>query len=72
MSWSRSSIAPGETFILGPFVVPRIWVGLWQLSSNAWGCAPAARIRQGMSQHAELGYNAFGANVLQGPSMYTV
>ena len=51
-----------ETFILGPFVVPRIWVGLWQLSSNAWGSAPAARIRQGMSRHAELGYNAFGTS----------
>ncbi|KAI6030084.1 NADP-dependent oxidoreductase domain-containing protein [Pisolithus marmoratus] len=56
MSHSKSSL---ETFQLGPFIVPRIWVGLWQLSSNAWGSAPAAKIRQGMARHVELGYNAF-------------
>jgi len=59
MSRSRSPVSPRETFVLGPFIVPRIWVGLWQLSSNAWGSAPAARIRQGMARHAELGYSAF-------------
>ncbi|KAH0834306.1 NADP-dependent oxidoreductase domain-containing protein [Lanmaoa asiatica] len=59
MSRSSSSVSSRETCVLGPFVVPRIWVGLWQLSSNAWGSAPAARIRQGMARHAELGYNAF-------------
>lgn len=67
MSRSRSSASSRETFVLGPFIVPRIWVGLWQLSSNAWGSAPAARIRQGMARHAELGYNAFGASAFQGP-----
>ncbi|KIJ64169.1 hypothetical protein HYDPIDRAFT_132811 [Hydnomerulius pinastri MD-312] len=59
MSRSRTSVASRETFALGPFVVPRIWVGLWQLSSNAWGSASAAKIRQGMARHVELGYNAF-------------
>lgn len=48
-----------ETFELGPFIASRIWVGLWQLSSNAWGSAPAPKIRQGMARHVELGYNAF-------------
>ncbi|KAI6143383.1 NADP-dependent oxidoreductase domain-containing protein [Pisolithus tinctorius] len=48
-----------ETFELGPFIASRIWVGLWQLSSNAWGSASAAKIRQGMARHVELGYNAF-------------
>jgi len=56
---SRSLRSSRETIVLGPFVVPRVWVGLWQLSSNAWGSAPASRIRQGMLRHAELGYNAF-------------
>jgi hypothetical protein len=36
-----------ELFRLGPFTVPRIWLGLWQLSSNAWGTASTAKIRQG-------------------------
>jgi len=48
-----------ETFQLGPFVVPRLWNGLWQLSSNAWGSAPAPKIRRHMSQYAEQGYIAF-------------
>jgi hypothetical protein len=51
---------PQETFLLGPFTVPRVWVGLWQLSSNAWGSASAAKVRQAMARHAELGYNSFG------------
>ncbi|KAG6848842.1 hypothetical protein H0H93_013562 [Arthromyces matolae] len=49
-----------ETFQLGPFIAPRIWTGLWQLSSNAWGTAPVSKIRQGMAKHVELGYTAFG------------
>ncbi|KAI1298204.1 putative aryl-alcohol dehydrogenase [Xylaria venustula] len=28
-----------ETFALGPFVVPRLFNGFWQLSSPAWGAA---------------------------------
>ncbi|KAH9945677.1 NADP-dependent oxidoreductase domain-containing protein [Amylocystis lapponica] len=53
-------IAPLESFQLGPFLVPRIWTGLWQLSSNAWGSAPTPRIRRQMAQYVELGYKAFG------------
>ncbi|KAF8055146.1 NADP-dependent oxidoreductase domain-containing protein [Lyophyllum atratum] len=48
-----------ETFRLGPFVTPRIWTGLWQLSSNAWGSASVSKIRQGMARHVDLGYTAF-------------
>ncbi|KZT21740.1 Aldo/keto reductase [Neolentinus lepideus HHB14362 ss-1] len=48
-----------ETFQLGPFTVPRLWTGLWQLSSNAWGTAPAPKIRREMARHVELGYTAF-------------
>ncbi|OBZ68355.1 General stress protein 69 [Grifola frondosa] len=47
------------TFRLGPFVVPRIFTGLWQLSSNAWGSAPIPKVRQQMEKYAEHGYTAF-------------
>ncbi|KAH6894038.1 aldo/keto reductase [Coprinopsis sp. MPI-PUGE-AT-0042] len=48
-----------ETFRLGPFIVPRLWVGLWQLSSNAWGSVSAAKVRQGMARHVDSGFVAF-------------
>ncbi|KAF8200095.1 NADP-dependent oxidoreductase domain-containing protein [Pholiota molesta] len=54
-----SSLSHRETFRLGPFVVPRIWTGLWQLSSNAWGSASVGKVRQGMARHVEMGYTAF-------------
>jgi hypothetical protein len=49
-----------ETFQLGSFTVPRLWNGLWQLSSNAWGSAPSAKIRRHMAQYVDQGYIAFG------------
>lgn len=52
--------APLETFQLGPFTVPRLFNGLWQLSSNAWGSAPTPKIRRQMAHYAEHGYTAFG------------
>ncbi|KDQ49459.1 hypothetical protein JAAARDRAFT_143408 [Jaapia argillacea MUCL 33604] len=56
-----STVAPPrpETFQLGPFTVPRLFTGLWQLSSNAWGTAPASKIRREMGRHVDLGYTAF-------------
>ncbi|KAG7094495.1 hypothetical protein E1B28_008094 [Marasmius oreades] len=48
-----------ETVHLGPFVVPRIWTGLWQLSGNAWGSAPVSKIREAMKRHVDMGYTAF-------------
>ncbi|THH04176.1 hypothetical protein EW145_g5711 [Phellinidium pouzarii] len=48
-----------ENFQLGPFTVPRLFVGLWQLSSNAWGTAPVSRIRAEMKRHVDEGYIAF-------------
>src|SRR5258708_11767942 len=56
----RTRPQPKETFLLGPFTVPRVWVGLWQLSSNAWGSASAAKVRQAMARHVEMGYTSFG------------
>lgn len=49
-----------ETFKLGSFDVPRLFAGLWQLSGNAWGTAPAVAIRQEISRHVEKGFFAFG------------
>ncbi|KAJ7166973.1 NADP-dependent oxidoreductase domain-containing protein [Mycena filopes] len=49
-----------ETFDLGPHKgVPRLWCGLWQLSSNAWGSAPVPRIRRSMAEQVEQGFTAF-------------
>ncbi|KAF5378558.1 hypothetical protein D9615_007030 [Tricholomella constricta] len=59
-----------ETFRLGPFVTPRIWTGLWQLSSNAWGSASVSKVRQGMARHVELGYTAF--DMVRARSAYPV
>ncbi|KAF9076351.1 NADP-dependent oxidoreductase domain-containing protein [Rhodocollybia butyracea] len=55
---SRSSSNGPEFFHLGPFVLPRLWTGLWQLSSNAWGTAPLPRIREAMARHVDIGYTA--------------
>lgn len=40
--------------------LPRIWIGLWQLSSNAWGSAPAPKVRDAMATHMGKGFFAFG------------
>ncbi|KAF8179923.1 NADP-dependent oxidoreductase domain-containing protein [Mycena galopus ATCC 62051] len=53
--------SPHETFQLGPFTTPRLWTGLWQLSSNAWGTASVAKIRQAMGRHVNRGFTAFGS-----------
>ncbi|KAK7692910.1 hypothetical protein QCA50_004548 [Cerrena zonata] len=49
-----------ETVQLGPFTLPRLWNGLWQLSSNAWGSAPSTKIRSQMLAYARQGFIAFG------------
>ncbi|KAH9926619.1 Aldo/keto reductase [Epithele typhae] len=49
---TQFTLAPGTT-------LPRIWNGLWQLSSNAWGSAPAPRVRDAMGVHASKGFFAF-------------
>ncbi|KAJ7652358.1 NADP-dependent oxidoreductase domain-containing protein [Mycena polygramma] len=54
------SVGRHETFDLGPHKgVTRLWCGLWQLSSNAWGSAPVPRIRKCMGEHVDLGFTAF-------------
>ncbi|KAJ3828567.1 NADP-dependent oxidoreductase domain-containing protein [Lentinula raphanica] len=48
-----------ETFHLGSFRLPRVWSGLWQLSSSAWGTASLPRIREAMTKYVEARYTAF-------------
>ncbi|KAJ6629814.1 NADP-dependent oxidoreductase domain-containing protein [Mycena sp. CBHHK59/15] len=53
------STSANETFQLGPFSAPRLWTGLWQLSSNAWGTASVSKIRQAMGRYVDIGHTAF-------------
>lgn len=48
-----------ETTQLGPLTVPRVFNGLWQLSSPAWGTAPVSKVRQGMKRYVDAGFSAF-------------
>ncbi|KAJ7683442.1 NADP-dependent oxidoreductase domain-containing protein [Mycena rosella] len=58
---SATSPIPHEHFDLGPHKgIPRLFCGLWQLSSNSWGSAPVPRIRKEMKEHVDLGFTAFG------------
>lgn len=57
------SPTPMEQVNLGSLVVPRIWTGLWQLSSAAWGTAPTSRIFEHMRRHYDEGYIAFGKGI---------
>ena len=61
------AVAPLESFQLGPYVAPRLFTGLWQLSSNAWGSASTPKIRTQMAQYADAGYTAFGELALSLP-----
>lgn len=48
-----------ETFQLGPYTLPRLFNGLWQLSSNAWGTVSSQKIRAEMAEYTNHGYIAF-------------
>ncbi|KAF4985883.1 hypothetical protein FGRMN_11066 [Fusarium graminum] len=48
-----------ETFQLGDKTLPRIFSGLWQMSSPAWGAAPMSKICEGFSTYAQDGFTAF-------------
>ena len=55
-----TSASRTEYFRLGERDLPRLFNGLWQLSSNSWGSAPVAKIRRHMATCADNGYVAFG------------
>ncbi|KAJ6002220.1 hypothetical protein N7499_001915 [Penicillium canescens] len=48
-----------ETFEMAGIQLPRLFSGLWQLSSPAWGIAPRSRIMQQFSKHVGSGLTAF-------------
>jgi len=50
---------PKETFQLGDRTLPRIFSGLWQMSSPAWGSAQMSKIVEGFSTHVNNGFTAF-------------
>lgn len=48
-----------DTFQLGETKLPRIFCGLWQLSSPAWGSASATEIMTGFARYVQRGLRAF-------------
>ncbi|TPX18112.1 uncharacterized protein E0L32_011836 [Thyridium curvatum] len=54
-----SAVTKVETFKIGDREVPRMFSGLWQLSSTAFGTASALKIAAQFSHHVEAGLTAF-------------
>lgn len=54
----RSS-APIETFSLKAVQLPRLFLGLWQLSSPSWGAASRSQMRTHFLDHMDSGFTAF-------------
>lgn len=48
-----------ETFQLGNKELPRIFSGLWQMSSPAWGAAPTSKVIEQFNRHVQSGFTAF-------------
>ncbi|KAL1633950.1 hypothetical protein SLS56_002541 [Neofusicoccum ribis] len=48
-----------ETFEVGGRAVPRLFSGLWQLSSPAWGTAPQAKVVEQFEKYVSSGYTAY-------------
>ncbi|TKW54483.1 General stress protein 69 [Colletotrichum tanaceti] len=59
------NLAPGvpteakETFEMNGRKLPRVFSGLWQMSSPAWGSAPTSKIIAQFSKHLQAGMAAF-------------
>ncbi|KAF2206283.1 hypothetical protein CERZMDRAFT_53475 [Cercospora zeae-maydis SCOH1-5] len=66
---ARLSISPGvtipplpeaiESFTLNGHALPRLFSGLWQLSSPSWGTASLAQINAQFQQYSSLGFTAY-------------
>jgi aryl-alcohol dehydrogenase-like predicted oxidoreductase len=48
-----------ETFAMGQVTLPRIFSGLWQMSSPSWGSAPMSMITGQLSKHVSSGFTSF-------------
>jgi hypothetical protein len=49
-----------ETFQLGNAVIPRMFMGLWQFSSPAWGTASRSKINCHFRKHVDAGFTSYG------------
>lgn len=56
---ANSPMEPKETFEMNARKLPRLFTGLWQMSSPSWGSAPESKIFAQFSKHAEAGMTAF-------------
>ncbi|KAM0258950.1 hypothetical protein ACHAQJ_003606 [Trichoderma viride] len=54
-----SPLQARETFQLNGSKVSRIFSGLWQMSSPAWGAASSSKIVEQFSKHVQQGFTAF-------------
>lgn len=55
----QAPLVAQETFRLGDTTLPRIFSGLWQMSSPAWGSAPTFKIVEQFTRHVQSGLTAF-------------
>ncbi|EMR84894.1 putative aldo keto reductase protein [Botrytis cinerea BcDW1] len=55
----KSSKIVLESFQLGPAEVPRMFMGLWQFSSPAWGTASRSKIDRHFRKHVDSGLIAY-------------
>ncbi|TGO36932.1 hypothetical protein BHYA_0111g00320 [Botrytis hyacinthi] len=55
----QSSKSALESFQLGPAEVPRMFMGLWQFSSPAWGTASRSKIDRHFRKHVDSGLIAY-------------
>lgn len=53
-----------ETITLGQATVPRMFMGLWQFSSPAWGTASKPKINAHFRKHVDAGFVAYGMSNL--------
>ncbi|EHL03256.1 putative 2,5-diketo-D-gluconic acid reductase A [Glarea lozoyensis 74030] len=58
----KSTVSKLEAFKLGDAQVPRIFCGLWQFSSPAWGTATKEKIHADFRKHVDAGLIAYGKN----------
>lgn len=61
---SRTRNHISETVQLGSLEVPRMFAGLWQFSSPAWGTASRAQINADFRKHVDAGFTAYGMKSL--------
>ncbi|GME65957.1 Aldo keto reductase [Neofusicoccum parvum] len=48
-----------EVFQIGNRSVPRVFCGLWQLSSSAWGSSSLQKVIESLAEYVNQGYTAF-------------